>query len=511
MEYRIKYILLALLITASSCKESFLDVRPEDRITEESFWKDEQDTYMALYGIYNTLKDRHVYGYGGGFDASSPNAYQWAHWEGMEMQVGNGTIMPGNAGIVVERWRDCYKGINRANYFLENVDKVEMDAASKEIIKGEAYFLRGVFYALLVNSYGGVPIINKPISVEESRQLARASQEETWAQVHSDYDEAIKRLKVQAPVVGRATLGAAYGMKMRAYLYQGQWDQVIEYADKIIGLGIYNLFPSYQGLFQLSNENNPEVIFDIQYMDGPFSQGSVFDRYWQPQNLKFGIPGSNSVAPIQNLVDAYETIDGSPVDPANPYSNRDPRLDFTILRPGAYFQGQLYPQEIANHTGQRVGFGIRKYTIETQKVIPLESPLNFIILRFADVLLSKAEALIQRSTPDVASAVALINKIRTERNDVKLLPLESNLSVTEARLKVQHERRIEFALEGLYWDDVRRWGIGPDIYPIEVRGANGELIDKKFANGYDVKKNNFLPIPDSEISLNSNLIQNFGY
>ncbi len=510
MKYRVA-IVLALLCVTTSCSEEFLAVTPEDRITEENFWNSEQDTYLALYGIYNTLHARHVYGYGGGFDAMTHNAYQWAHWEGKEMQVGNGTVTPAEGGIVLERWRDAYKGIARANYFLENIDKVEMDAEEKEQMIGEAYFLRGVFYALLADSYGGVPIILNTITVEEARNLERASLEDTWAQVHSDYDEAIARLKPQAPLVGRATLGAAYGMKMRAYLYQGEWDKVIEYADKVIDLGLYDLFPSYQGLFQLENENNQEVIFDVQFMDGPFSQGSVFDRYWQPQNLLYGINGSNSVAPIQNLVDAYETLDGSPVDPAQPYVNRDPRLEFTILRPGAYFQGQLYPDEIQNHTGQKVGFGIRKYTIETQQVKPEESPLNFIVLRYADVLLSKAEALIERDNPDIPQAIALINRIRTERNDVKLLPLPTSLSVDEAREKLRHERRIELALEGLYWSDVRRWGIGPEVYPLEVRGANGELVEIKFADGYDSEKARYLPIPESEISLNPKLEQNPGY
>jgi len=90
-----------------------------------------------------------------------------------------------------------------------------------------------------------------------------------------------------------------------------------------------------------------------------------------------------------------KTIDGSPIDPKNPYVNRDPRLDFSILRPGAYFQGQLYPVEIKNHTGQKVGFGIRKYTIETMQVKGNESPLDFMILRYGDVILCKAEALIE--------------------------------------------------------------------------------------------------------------------
>lgn len=502
-------IIFALCFT--SCKKDFLDVKPEDRITEDNFWKSPEDSYLSLYGIYNTLKQPKVYGYGGGLDAATPNAYQWAHWEGMEMQIGNGSIQAGDAGLVIDRWRDCYKGINRANYFLDNIDKVAMNEEEKAVMKGDAYFLRGVFYALLADTYGGVPIITKPITVEESRSLVRASAAETWAQVHADYDQAINLLPVKAALTGRATKGAAYGMKMRAYLYQKDWDKVLEYANKVIELGIYQLFPSYQGLFQLANENNQEVIFDVQFMSGPFSQGSIFDRYWQPQNLKYGIIGSNSVAPIQNLVDAYETLDGSAVDPANPYVNRDPRLDFSILRPGAYFQGQLYPVDIKNHTGQKVGFAIRKYTIEDQQVIASESPLNFIVLRYADVLLSKAEALIEGNNKNIAEAITLINQVRNGRTDVKLPALSPSLSVVEARARLRQERRVEFALEGLYWSDIRRWEIGPEIYPVVVNGSNGEVVDTKFGNGYSLTKNQLLPIPDSEISLNPSLTQNPGY
>lgn len=509
MKNSIKLGLVALLLF-SSCKD-FLEVLPEDRITEVNFWKSKEDTYLSLYGIYNTLKERQIYGYGGGMDAMTSNAYQWAHWEGMQMQVGNGTIQPGDAGIVTDRWRDAYKGINRANYFLANVDQVTMNEAEKELIKGEAYFLRGVFYALLADSYGGVPIFTDPIEAEQSRTLSRSTVEEVWAQVHKDYDAAIERLKENAPIMGRATKGAAYGMKMRAYLYQKDYPKVLEYSNMIIAMNKYDLFPTYYGLFQVANENSQEVLFDVQFMSGPFSQGSIFDRYWQSQNLKYGIIGSNSVAPIQNLVDAYETLDGSPVNTAKPYENRDPRLDFSIVRPGAYFQGQLYQVEIKNHTGQAVGFGIRKYTIEDQVVIASESPLNFIVMRYADVLLSKAEALIEGSSKNIPEAITLINRIRNERNDVKLPALATSLSEQDARVKLQQERRVEFALEGLYWSDVRRWKTGPAIYPIQVRGGNGQLIDTKFSGGYDLIKNQLLPIPDSEISLNTNLTQNPGY
>ncbi len=500
---------MALMLLVSSCSKSFLDKKPDDRITTENFWQNESDALLALYGVYNVLHESFVYGYGGGFDACSPNAYQWAYWEGMEKQVGNGTISANDGGIVSGRWQQCYTGINRANTFFENIDKVPMDSLKKVQLKGEIYFLRGVYYALLANSYGGVPVFTRSISAEEARSLKRNTEDEVWAQVHADYDEAIKRLQKEAPVTGRATLGAAYAMKLRAYLYKSNWDKVLEYADKIDALNKYSLFPSYHGLFQLANENNAEVLFDVEYMDGPFQQGSYFDRHWQPQNIKYGIDGSNSVAPIQNLVDAYETIDGSPVDKSNPYANRDPRLDFTILRPGAYFQGQLYPVEIKNHTGQKVGFGIRKYTIETQQVVAGQEPLNFIIYRYADVILSRAEAMIEKGV-NIPQAIQLINQIRTSRTDVKIKALPLNLPQDAARQQLRHERRIEFALEGLYWDDVRRWGIGKDIYPVEVRGADGGLIETKFASGY-TDKSKFLPISNNEISINHNLVQNPGY
>jgi len=94
-----------------------LDILPDDQITEQTFWQSEQDVELAMNGIYNTLRNNFVYGYGGGYDACTPNAYQWAHWEGQQMQVGAGQIFSGSGGIVTGRWTYCYQGIFRANYF----------------------------------------------------------------------------------------------------------------------------------------------------------------------------------------------------------------------------------------------------------------------------------------------------------------------------------------------------------------------------------------------------------
>ena len=138
-----------------------------------------------------------------------------------------------------------------------------------------------------------------------------------------------------------------------------------------------------------------------------------------------------------------------------------------------------------------------------------QSDLNYMVMRYADVLLSKAEAIIE-TNGNIDAAVSLINRIRTERDDVKLTPLPVGLSQDQARQKLRHERRIEFALEGLYWADIRRWNIGKDIYPLNVKNNKGDIIETKFPNGY-LEYYNLLPIPQSEISLNNNLQQNSGW
>lgn len=499
----------ALLICFNSC-ESYLDILPDDQITDAIFWQTPEDAELALNGCYSTLRSYFMYGYGPGVDACTPNAYQWANWETRMAQIGNGTITSTMTLFVPNRWRDCYQLIYRTNSLFENIDRIQgLEDKEKEQILGEAYFLRGIAYDLLTRTYGGVPIVTKVLTTTESKTLTRNTQEECWEQTHRDFDEAIKRIAKEGKT-GQATLGAVYGMKMKAYLYTSQWDKVLEYCDKIDELKKYSLFSSYYGLFQPENEGNTETLFALSFMSGPNSQGSCFDRYFQPQNLKYGLDGSNSVAPTQLLVDQYETIDGSPIDPANPYENRDPRLDFTILRPGATFQGQLYPEEIKNHTGQQVGFAIRKYTIETKLVVGHQSDLDFMILRYGDVLLCRAEALIEKNTK-LNEAIDIINRIRTERVDVKLTPIAKGLSQADARKALRHERRIELALEGQFWDDIKRWNAGQEFYPCDVIGALGQKIETKFEKGYDLNRDNLVPISSNEISMNPNLKQNPGY
>jgi hypothetical protein len=517
--------LISILITSTnSCTKEYLDFLPEDQITSATFPTNENDIKLVLNGVYALLRENTIYNQGlfgfGILDGATPNAFNWGNTP--ITKAGNGQMTSGDGAIVTFRWQRCYGIISRANYLIKILDESDLSAETKAPYEGEAHFLRGLAYSLLVDSYGGVPLILSDITTEEAKTMSRATDEQTWDQVISDYDIAINKLKVDAPSVGRATKGAALGMKMRAYLYQGKFSEVLSVIAEIEALNKYSLFPSYEGLFQIANENNQEVIFDIQFMRGENSQGTFIDQYCGTGTGSW-TRGTRYV-PTDDLVNAYEKIDGtegkyfdSEINLDNPYEGWDPRLKFTVVVPGSYilgyrFPNYLYPGGAFNHPGNRLRhLSTRKYRIDVEADLPPsgQSDFNHIVLRYADVILSKAEAIIETGG-NIDDAVALINRIRTERDDVKMTPLPAGLSQSEAREKLRHERRIEFALEGLYWMDIRRWDIGQDIYPVEVRDNNGSIIETKFPNGY-LEYYNLLPIPDSERSLNENLTQNPGW
>jgi hypothetical protein len=506
-----------LLISFTGCIDDFLDFVPEDKITSANFPEDESDIKLLLNGVYAQLREKDVYNQGlfgfGILDGITPNAYNWGNFS--TTKAGNGSLASSDVEMLIFRWQRCYDIIARANNLLSSIEKVTLTDDAKAIYTGEAHFLRGLAYATLVESYGGVPLILGEITAEEARQLSRASAEETWNQVLADYDVAVSKLKKDAPETGRATLGSALGMKMRAYLYQNKYKEVLETVSQIEALGKYALFNSYEGLFNGKNENNVEVLFDIQYMEGENSQGSFIDQYCGTGTGSW--PRGSRYVPTDDLVNAYEMADGSAVDPENPYEGRDPRLGFTVVLPGTFILGHqfpnyMYPGGAFNHPGNRLKhLSTRKYRVQNEEDLPTagQSYLNNIIIRYADVLLSKAEALIE-TDGNTDEAVALINRIRTERGDVKITALPNGLSREEARAKLRKERRIEFALEGLYWMDIKRWKIGKDIYPVHVYDHNGDIIETKFPNGY-LEHYNLLPIPDSERSLNENLEQNPGW
>src|SRR5690606_9517669 len=333
-------------------------------------------------------------------------------------------------------------------------------------MKGEARFLRGLYYFMLENYYGGVPLILEEPDPDTQSDLPRTPREEVVAQIIKDLDSAalvLPEVKYTAGDVGRATKGAALALKARVLLYEAsplfnesndptRWQTAADAAKEVIDLAPeagYDLYPNYRGLFLPQNENNEEVIFDVQYLFP--DNGNSFDLIGSQYNTN---------APLLDLAEAYEMKNGllitdpaSEYDPANPYKDRDPRLYATIVYPGDTYKGIPATPEIYKQTG----YAMKKYTIYDTEKPPADksdlkagqSETNFIVLRYADILMMYAEAL-NEINPGDAAILSSINKIR-ERVDMPAIP--SGMGQSEMREIIRHERRIEFVGEALYYND----------------------------------------------------------
>ena len=216
---------------------------------------------------------------------------------------------------------------------------------------------------------------------------------------------------------------------------------------QVIDMDKYSLFPDYRGLFMLENEGNSEVIFDVQY---------IVPEY--PTSWDIIIELQLNVAPTLDLVNSYFMKDGKSIqesdlyDPAQPYENRDPRLLQTVVIPGYMYRGSIVSESKYFSTG----YGFKKYATYKDDVAQpniINSEINFIVLRYADVLLMYAEAQNEAAGSD-ESVYNAINEIR-QRAGMPEIP--SGLSKEQMREVIRHERRIELAGEGLYYHDIRRW------------------------------------------------------
>lgn len=499
----IKILLVALIV--SSCTKDELDVSSTTQISAETFWKTESDAILGINGVYNRLGN--FVGNALYLDVVCDNAYNHYPWEGFKA-IANGTHDIWGPWAVNGLWSAAYQGIGRANTFLDNIDQVEMDEADKSVMKGEALFLRAYFYAQLSDLYGGVPMPLTQPALEHGL-LTRSSNQEVVAQIVVDLDAAAGFLNSTASEPGKATKGAAKALKARVLLYNEQWAAAASAANEVIGMG-YTLYPNYRDLFKVENENNEEVLFDAQFITP--EQGNFYDLYLGLD----GGTGWSSIVPLQELVDDYHMNDGMSIadspnyDANDPYANRDPRLKQTIFVTGADYNG-LGPVKFSSEGGPAksfTGFGFKKYTPydEGVHVDPIGYPTttgnNIIVLRYADVLLMYAEAKNEASGPD-QTVYDAINEVRS-RASVMMPDIPAGLSQGELREVIRHERRVEFALEGTRYSDIRRWKIAENV-------ING-LVDFGGTRTFNPGRDYLWPIPGNLFDLPDNtLTQNPGY
>lgn len=550
-----KYIILLVsictLIGTASCSD-YLEKYPLDKPSDATFYSTESELIMAINGIYNTSLYYQK--------AASPlnlvldcaSDICWDRDQGSDLQLlGEGLHVPTNTTFN-ELWFNGYSVISQCNMLLENMHKAQ-SVTSEELykrIEGETRFFRAYHYHLLEHFFGNIPLIVKTQTIYD--KPFQTSRDSVSQFILEELEVAANLLPSQytGDDQGRITQGCALAIKAREALFTKQWEIAAESCKRIMDSGVYSLEPEYADLFNKNNAGSEEAILFIQY-----SRVNKF-THGVPGNLfsRMASGYSNKVPP-QQLVDSYYCTDGLPINEsplynaADPFKNRDLRLNATIVVPGSVFLGyqfETHPdsveiwdynvspavrrenQDVTNPYATFSGYLWRKYTDE-EVTFRLESDLNIILIRYAEILLMYAEAKNELGQMD-ASAYEAFNKVR-QRAD---MPSISNGTQEENRKLIRQERKVEFAMEGLRFFDIRRWEIAElvmngKLYGRPVGAYKSNYIPTFDENGtpdyslyideltsFDTRKFNperdyLFPIPQKELDINSNLIQNPNY
>jgi len=513
---------IAFVLLSISCNKDFLNTKPVDSATLESLFSNADNLKLAVNGIYDVFQGGV---WGGSFyhlaphtDGISEDAILCCDWEGGFKLIAAGTILPSSTyGVVGFKWGYGYQGISRANAVLAHIDNPEIVLTDDDRAKykGEVRFLRGLMYFELTNNYGDVPLILEPVEISKAK-VPRNPKADVIKAVLEDLDFAAANLGT-TPIngeIGRPVKQSALGLKARVLLYQGKWAEAAAAAKQVIDMelsGATGLSSDYEGLFNGTNKSDKEVLFAIQYRGASASsadvgEGNYLNMHYGPINEETG-GGWGSLTYEETMFDAFYMKDGlskdqSPLfDPAHPYANRDKRLYWSFFVPEyATWDGKPYTEANYNGSIPELPLGTKKWVSETDinqnNGAQSGGNANYIILRYADVLLMYAEAQNEAVGPD-ASVYAAINKVRAR---AEVASVTTGLTQSQMRDVIRHERKVEFSQEGLRYFDLIRWGIAKQLINSNKRAGN---------NWHDY--NALLPIPQSEINANPNLTQNPGY
>ncbi|MDR1171690.1 MAG: RagB/SusD family nutrient uptake outer membrane protein [Bacteroidales bacterium] len=497
---KIIFIFLVCILSFQ-CSDNLLNVDPSDQYSEDTFWNTEDQIVSAVTGCYRSFRST-AYNAVVLADVLSPNAWSYDDPNG-ENSIAKGTHLTTN-GFINSNWTQHYQCIGRVNRVLDNIDRATFTTDGlKDRSIGEAKFLRAYCYFVLSNYFGDVPLILSTPHAASQSDMPRTPKDQVRAQVLKDLDDAASLLPATYPTkanTGRATKGAALGMKARVLLYDQRWKEAAATAQQVIKSDNYALFSDYRKLFMPENANNVEVLFDVQFKNPEFLHGA-------DHNIKT----LNKPAPLKELVDAYLMTNGLPAnadnplyDPQNPYENRDPRLHQTIAIIGHKFNGET----VTARSFLNTGFGQKKWTVyddnEAKSIVTSgQSSTNLIIMRYAEVLLTYAEAKNEAEGP-VDSVYWALNEVRG-RQTVSMPVVQSGYTKEQLRDIIRMERRIEFVGEGLYGNDIRRWKTAETVMNTEIYNYEGKMIEKR---SFDKDRDYLWPVPYNQYRDNPNLLPN---
>ncbi len=500
-----------LLLQACSKR---LDVQDPNTPTAANFWKTANDAQAGVNAIYST---HHRQGYARwqffitqirsdeGF-STSPNA-------DLQNNFDRFLITNYNYYEATTVWNDSYIGIRRCNQVLQNVPAIAMDETRKAQLLAEAKFNRALFYFYLATYWGNVPIIT------ETYKATDLPVNSTQAQV---YEFAEADLAAAAPVlpltydnanVGRATAGSAYALLGKAYMQQHKYQQAADALKWFTGPGngVYSLMPVYRDNFVITAENNKESVFEMQFALNP-TDNHDDDVAPGSDNLNYGssLPPFFAPRPIGFTDGQARRWVVNEMELENTTSNqRDPRLAATFIFDSADVRGPDYtlvygntfsslnyssdPTAVPNKNDVYFRKMLNDYTDKGES---FHSGNNYRFIRYADVLLLYAEAL--NATGQTALAYPYVDQVRLRAGLPSLTATKPGLGQAQFLTQLKHERITELSGEGHRWEDLARWG---DLGP-QLAGR-----DAGFAN-FVVGKNELMPIPQQDLDLNPNLVQN---
>ncbi|MBC7381548.1 MAG: RagB/SusD family nutrient uptake outer membrane protein [Bacteroidia bacterium] len=522
-----KLIIIALTaLIVTSCKKTELDIVNPNQATTQQFWKTGADAQQGVNAIYSTYhrgslgRWMHFLTIVRADEGFSTSPAPWIRNYFDQFKYDNY-----NDGLISGLWGDCYIGINRCNQVLDNVTSIQMDATVKSQLLGEAKLMRGLFYYILGQHYGNVPILIHASTPTD--YPATSTQEQVYNQAITDFTDASTVLpdSYDANNKGRATKGAAYGMLGKVYMQLRKYELAKTAFKWLIdgpGAALYSLTPNYRSNFLETSENNSESVFEFQNAANPIDSYDNDAGDGNPNNtpdkLNYGtsIPPFFAPRPI-GFTDgqAHRWLVWEMLKENQVNGQRDSRIEASFLYDSTDVKGPEFTMvygrswnslNYSNDKNDPIGVAtnntvyLRKFLDDaTMNGEVFHSGNNYRYLRYADILLLYAEAM--NATGQTAQAYPFVDKVRLRAGLSALSITMPGLNQQAFLLQLKHERITELSCEGHRWEDLARWG---DLKP--TLGSN----DAGF-NNFIVGKNEFLPIPLFELDINPNLKQNPNY
>jgi hypothetical protein len=477
-----------------ACK-NLLEEDPKDQVFVDNFFQTENDATAAvnsIYGILNATSSAPSFG----------GVYFSTYWVGSGLasdemenrlaatdldQLATFTHRPVN-GLLYEFWSLAYKGINNANFAIGGIPSVKADVTFKNNRLGEAHYLRAMLYFDLLRMFGDIPLI---VRLDGETTPPRNPAADVYTQIIADLQFAELNLPESYQAsngLGRATKGAATGLLAKVFLTRGEWQKCIDQCNTIINSGKYALYQDFADAFKVPNENGKETLFGVGFGSAnnsiSFWEEGQFNVRLLPKQLSGQIPGVNAQGwqvATQHLYDSYHP--------------QDRRREVTLLT------------KINNTDGSTttVEPHIQKYWDKVNEPLAGNTSHDFPYLRYADILLMKAEALNELNNGPNADAYDAVNQVRKRARfngttELPILPDLQGISYQDFKDALLLERRHEFVAEGHRWFDLVRFKKLEALVPLAKSGVQPQDFHYLF------------PIPQGEIDLNQNLLpQNSGY